>query len=82
MLFSMMFATSYAHQHEVSGERLGYLIPRQAGVDFAGMRFVFYPTLILTWTALGLFFGVFLEGFMQGKHLRSTATKVDAEENA
>lgn len=30
----------------------------------------FYPTLILSWTALGLFFGVFLEGFMKGERLR------------
>lgn len=61
-------------------------IPREAEVDFAKiaerlhrplrpevarhMRFVFYPTIILTWTALGLFFGVFLEGFMKGERLR------------
>ncbi|HEV7484299.1 MAG TPA: hypothetical protein VGQ65_01360 [Thermoanaerobaculia bacterium] len=32
--------------------------------------FVFYPTLILTWTAIGLFFGVFLEGFLKGRRLR------------
>jgi hypothetical protein len=32
--------------------------------------FRFYPTIILTWTALGLFFGAFLEGFMSGKRLR------------
>jgi hypothetical protein len=30
----------------------------------------FYPTLILMWTALGLFFGVFLEGFLTGEKLR------------
>ncbi len=30
----------------------------------------FYPTIILTWTALGLFFGIFLEGFMKGQRLR------------
>jgi hypothetical protein len=32
--------------------------------------FRFYPTIILVWTALGLFFGVFLEGFMKGERLR------------
>jgi hypothetical protein len=32
--------------------------------------FVYYPTLILTWTAMGLFFGVFLEGFLNGRRLR------------
>jgi hypothetical protein len=40
------------------------------------LRFDYYPTLILTWTALGLFFGVFLEGFLKGERLR---TKVGAE---
>jgi hypothetical protein len=34
------------------------------------LRFAFYPTIILAWTALGLFFGVFLEGFMGGKRIR------------
>lgn len=37
--------------------------------------FTFYPTIILTWTALGLFFGVFLEGFMGGKRLRGGEAK-------
>jgi hypothetical protein len=37
------------------------------------LAFRFYPTLILTWTAFGLFFGVFLEGFMAGKSLRDAA---------
>jgi hypothetical protein len=32
--------------------------------------FMFYPTIILTWTAMGLFFGVFLEGFLQGERVR------------
>jgi hypothetical protein len=36
----------------------------------AWVRFQFYPTLILSWTALGLFFGVFLEGFLKGERLR------------
>jgi len=34
------------------------------------LRFVFYPTIVLTWTALGLFVGVFLEGFVKGERLR------------
>jgi hypothetical protein len=34
------------------------------------LRFDYYPTLILSWTALGLFFGVFLEGFLKGERLR------------
>jgi hypothetical protein len=34
------------------------------------VRMEFYPTLVLTWTALGLFFGVFLEGFLKGERLR------------
>ena len=34
------------------------------------LNFVFYPPLILAWTALGLFFGVFLEGFLKGERLR------------
>jgi len=34
------------------------------------LRFDYYPTLIITWTSLGLFFGVFLEGFLKGERLR------------
>lgn len=34
------------------------------------LSFRFYPTIIVTWTALGLFFGVFLEGFLKGERLR------------
>lgn len=37
------------------------------------LKFVFYPTLVLTWTALGLFVGVFLEGFVKGERLRGPA---------
>lgn len=62
---------------------LGFL-PREAECDLVNvfhslgfseraaerMRFHFYPTLILTWTALGLFFGLFLDGFMKGERLR------------
>ncbi|MGZ8710841.1 MAG: hypothetical protein ACXW28_11525, partial [Thermoanaerobaculia bacterium] len=36
----------------------------------AHLEFTFYPTIILTWTALGLFVGVFLEGFVKGERLR------------
>lgn len=38
------------------------------------LRFEFYPTLILSWSALGLFFGVFLEGFLRGERLRGAIT--------
>jgi hypothetical protein len=59
-----------------------HVLPREAecnmvgvatwlGVPFADRMHVrFYPTLILTWTALGLFFGLFLDGFMKGERLR------------
>lgn len=61
-----------------------WILPREAKCDLRAlahqigmssrfaekMRFYFYPTLILSWTALGLFFGVFLEGFMKGERLR------------
>lgn len=33
-------------------------------------QFMFYPTIVLTWTALGLFVGVFLEGLLKGESLR------------
>lgn len=33
-----------------------------------------YPTMILSWTALGLFFGAFLEGFIRGERLRGEVT--------
>jgi hypothetical protein len=54
---------------------LGWLFTRMTGVNVPGpcdewLRFDFYPTLILSWTALGLFFGVFLDGFLKGEHLR------------
>ena len=39
------------------------------------LRFTYYPTLILTWTALGLFVGVFLEGFVKGERLRGPGTE-------
>jgi hypothetical protein len=45
----------------------GYSLPARIR-EIIGFRF--YPTIILAWTALGLFFGVFLEGFMGGKRLR------------
>ncbi len=34
------------------------------------LKFTYYPTIILAWTALGLFVGVFLEGFFKGERLR------------
>ena len=39
--------------------------------------FVYYPTLILTWTAMGLFFGVFLEGFLNGRRLRDDVIDIE-----
>ncbi|MFP5245332.1 MAG: hypothetical protein ACLGH0_01465, partial [Thermoanaerobaculia bacterium] len=66
-------------------------LPREAHCNFAELlehlgihvaeryhsrlEWVFYPTLILTWTALGLFFGVFLEGFLKGERLREEIAK-------
>ena len=52
-------------------------IASHAGVELpqtvvAHSHFRFYPTIILTWTAMGLFFGVFLEGFLSGKRLRTS----------
>jgi hypothetical protein len=44
--------------------------------------FRFYPTIILVWTALGLFFGVFLEGFMNGRRLRGLTIDTPAAVNA
>jgi hypothetical protein len=72
------------------------LIPREAVFDLGAIaeknhrpfipfiavrsRFQYYPTIILTWTALGLFFGVFLEGFMKGARLRGARPdQADAE---
>lgn len=62
------------------------LLPREVSMDFGTLaarmhiplpeevarhaNFRFFPTIILSWTALGLFFGVFLEGFMKGERLR------------
>lgn len=66
--------------------RLFGILPRETQFDVAALmdawgwtieervaphvRFVFYPPLILAWTSLGLFFGVFLEGFLKGERLR------------
>jgi hypothetical protein len=58
------------------------VLPREAKLDLSKLwkdpsewkkkhlDLEFYPVLILTWTALGLFFGVFLDGFMKGERLR------------
>lgn len=81
------------HRHE----RFLGLVPRDVTLDFgaiaerwhhplpadvaAHLKFNFYPTIILTWTALGLFFGVFLEGFMKGARLRgSNPSDAETEE--
>lgn len=66
------------------------ILPRDVKLDFSTFMtlpptvekhavFTFYPTIILTWTALGLFFGVFLEGFMEGKRIRGGAKAEAAE---
>lgn len=34
------------------------------------LNIVFYPTIILTWTALGVLFGVVFEGFLKGAKVR------------
>jgi hypothetical protein len=57
-------------------EEHGVLLPQRIR-EIIGFRF--YPTIILTWTALGLFFGVFLEGFMQGKRLRGVASREEED---
>ena len=41
----------------------------------SSLKFDFYPTVILAWTALGLFFGVFLEGFLKGERLRGVLSR-------
>ena len=43
------------------------------------LKFTYYPTIILTWTALGLFIGVFLEGFFKGARLRGGEMREEAE---
>jgi hypothetical protein len=78
------FSATAARYHH-SPEFLGF-IPREAEANVGAILADFgipltleqqahfcwqvYPTVILTWTALGLFFGVFLEGFMSGERLR------------
>jgi hypothetical protein len=73
-----------SHDHEEP--RFLGLIPRETHFDIGAIAeknhyplppkvaehasFKFYPTIILAWTALGLFFGIFLEGFMKGERLR------------
>ncbi len=72
------------------------LVPRVVSVDFgaiaqdlghplpakvADVKFQSYPTIILVWTALGLFFGVFLEGFMKGERLRGLTIDTTAAAN-
>ena len=57
----------------------GHRLPPKIA-EIVGFRF--YPTIILTWTALGLFYGVVLEGFMKGKRLRGQPTNEPAGEEA
>ena len=73
------------------------LVPRVVSVDFGAIaqnlghplpakvaehvKFQSYPTIILVWTALGLFFGVFLEGFMKGERLRGLTIDTPTEDN-
>jgi hypothetical protein len=45
------------------------------------LRFVFYPTLVITWTALALFVGMFLEGFVKGERLRVSVNKLEEGEH-
>ncbi|HKR65496.1 MAG TPA: hypothetical protein VJZ00_17330, partial [Thermoanaerobaculia bacterium] len=39
------------------------------------INFTYYPTIILSWTALGLFIGIFLDGFVKGERLRGGEAK-------
>ena len=63
-----------------------HAVPRKVDADFGAVlnlrgeiaphfHFTVYPTLILSWTALGLFFGAFLEGFVRGERLRRESSK-------
>lgn len=58
-------------------QRFGVRLPRGLA---AQLRFTYYPTIILTWTAFGLFFGIFIE-ILKGERLRSE-TKPDRERAA
>ena len=66
------------------------VLPHQAFVDWCEFKqaghqpwpwirkyghLTFYPTIILNWTALGLFFGLVLEGVGKGERLRGRLTK-------
>ena len=84
-------------QGQVAPRFLG-LIPRKVTLDFGVIAenanyplppkvaehaiFRFYPTIIFAWTALGLFFGVFLEGFMKGERLRGRPADEQAVSSA
>ncbi len=62
-----------------------FVLPRRAFLDFAELwratgrepwafvkehgQFTYYPTLLLSWTASGLFFGLVLEGIVKGESL-------------
>jgi hypothetical protein len=78
-------ANARLHHSDEEHDFLG-LLPHQAFVDWStaamppihGLRewvrengfITFYPTIILSWTAIGLFFGLVLEGIDKGDHLR------------
>lgn len=61
----------------VVAQRVKYPLPAKVAEHSI---FKFYPTVILVWTALGLFFGVFLEGFMKGERLRGGPAESVARE--
>lgn len=46
------------------------------------LHFTYYPTIILAWTALGLFIGVFLEGFVKGERLRGEERSEEGDADA
>lgn len=75
---------------------VAWILPRDVTFDLASaighyvevspkigehLKFTYYPTIILAWTALGLFVGVFLEGFVKGERLRGGEAR-DGEETA
>lgn len=61
------FDTAAALHLDAIAHRLGYAIIHP------WLTFTFYPTIILVWTALGLFTGVFLEGFFKGERIRGSS---------
>lgn len=89
VLLSAIFSASHTHGKKEHYDKFLFILPREVKLDLTGLFawagpagehavFRFYPTIILTWTALGLFFGVFLENFINGRRLRK-ATPEPAE---